>query len=254
MRTAAPRRAARMASEFERRAESPAIRSRRPAIVLLSALIGMTACSSDDGCPGGRAPQATAAQQILLDPTAEPFRAEAPDTFTVRIRTSAGDVTVEIYRDWAPLGAQRFYNLVRNGFYDGTRFFRVLPGFVVQFGVSGVPAIQHAWNDAPLRDDPVTHSNERGTLTFATAGPDTRTTQLFFNYGNNDNLDGAGFAPIGRVLDGSAVLLRLYSGYGEFAPQGNGPDFSCMMSGGNAYLKRGFERLDSIEAATIVER
>ena len=217
-------------------------------------LVAVAACASEDACPRVREPKPTIAQQILLDPAAETFRTEAPDTFTVRFRTSAGDVVVEVYRDWAPLGARRIYNLVRNGFYDVTRFFRVLPGFVVQFGVSGVPAIQRAWNDAPLRDDPVTHSNERGTLTFATAGPDTRTTQLFFNYGNNENLDGAGFAPIGRVIDGSAVLLRLHSGYGEFAPQGNGPDFTCMMSGGNAYLERQFERLDSIEAATIVER
>jgi peptidyl-prolyl cis-trans isomerase A (cyclophilin A) len=221
--------------------------------IVLAAVLALAACSSEDGCPRVKEPGASPAQQILLDPKAEPFRAEAPDTFTVVFRTSAGDVTVEVYRDWAPLGAQRFYNLARNGFYDGTRFFRVLPGFVVQFGVSGVPAIQRAWNEAPLRDDPVTHSNERGTLTFATAGPDTRTTQLFFNYGNNDNLDGAGFAPIGRVVDGSAVLLRLYSGYGEFAPQGNGPDFGCMLSGGNAYLERSFERLDSIASATIME-
>jgi peptidyl-prolyl cis-trans isomerase A (cyclophilin A) len=229
-------------------------RSAVPGRAILTALA--TAClaaCSDSACPGVRPPQPTAVQRVLLDPSAAPFQSEAPDSFRVRLETSQGDVVIEVVKAWAPIGAQRFYTLVRNGFFDGNRFFRVLPGFIVQFGVSGVPDVQEAWNEHALTDDPVLHSNERGTVTFATAGPDTRTTQMFINYGNNEGLDGAGFAPIGRVTEGMGALLLLYAEYGETAPQGSGPDYGCMLEGGNAYLDRAFGQLDSIRTATIIE-
>jgi len=213
--------------------------------------MGMVACSAD-GCPRVSPPQATELQRVLLDPSSDAFGQMAPDTFRVRFETSAGDVLVEVIREWAPIGADRFYNLARNGFFDGNRFFRVLPGFIVQFGVSGVPDIQAVWNEQTLPDDPVRQSNLRGTLTYATAGPDTRTTQVFINYADNPRLDELGFAPIGRVIEGLSVLRLLYSEYGETAPQGSGPLYQCMLSGGNAYLDRRFERLDSIVRASVL--
>lgn len=221
------------------------------AIVAASLIGAVAAACGGDGCPRVSPPQPTGLQSILLDPSAATFRQTSPDTFRVRLETSAGGVVVEVVRDWAPIGADRFYNLARNGFFDGNRFFRVLPGFIVQFGVSGVPAIQAAWNDQNLVDDPVRQSNLRGTLAFAAAGPDTRTTQVFINYADNVRLDALGFAPIGRVVEGMTTLRLLYGEYGETAPDGDGPFFECMLSGGNAYLYRGFERLDSILRVTI---
>lgn len=211
---------------------------------------GITGCSSN-GCPRVDVPEPTEVQQVLLDPDGPAFRGQAPDTFDVRFTTSRGDIVIRVFRDWAPVGADRFYHLARNGFFDGNRFFRVLPGFIVQFGVSGVPAIQEAWNGRSLPDDSVRMSNEGGTLSFATAGPNTRTTQVFINYRDNPQLDRSGFAPIGRVIEGMGQLRLLYSEYGETAPQGNGPLYRCMLSGGNAYLDRDFGRLDSIAGTTV---
>jgi peptidyl-prolyl cis-trans isomerase A (cyclophilin A) len=170
----------------------------------------------------------------------------APDRYQVRFETSAGVFVVDVTRAWAPRGADRLYNLVRQGFYDGTRFFRVVPGFVVQFGLSGDPAVAARWRDARIADDPVTQSNARGTLTFATAGPNTRTTQLFINYADNRRLNGMGFAPLGVVAEGMDVVDRIYAGYGE------APDQGLIESRGNAYLAAQFPRLDSIARATIV--
>jgi peptidyl-prolyl cis-trans isomerase A (cyclophilin A) len=157
-----------------------------------------------------------------------------------------------VNRAWAPVGAFRFYNLVRNGYYDGVRFFRVIPGFMAQFGIHGVPAVNDAWADQRLPDDRVLVPNTRGMITYAKAGPDTRTTQLFINYGDNSALDTDGFAPFGRVVQGMDVVDRLYGEYGETAPAGNGPDYTCLSTGGNSYLARRFERMDSIVSATIV--
>lgn len=176
----------------------------------------------------------------------------APDSFRVRFETSAGDFTVLVRRAWAPNGADRFYNLVRHGFYDGVHFFRVLEGFVAQFGIHGDPEVSAAWRDATIPDDPVVAGNERGTLTFATRGANSRTTQLFINYGDNSQLDAMGFAPIGEVVEGMEVVDRLYAGYGEGPPRGGGPDQAKIQEEGNAYLETSFPRLDHVERATVV--
>jgi cyclophilin family peptidyl-prolyl cis-trans isomerase len=222
------------------------------ATAALAGLFSLTTTSCGGECGGGAAPEPSEAQQVLLDPGADAFAATAPDTFVVRFQTSEGDVVIQVQRDWAPLGADRFYNLVRNGYYDGVRFFRVIPGFMAQFGIHGVPEVDEAWMDWSIPDDPVRYPNERGTVTFAMAGPDTRTTQLFINYRDNTRLDADGFAPIGRVIEGMDVVDRFYGEYGETAPGGLGPAHTCMLSLGNRYLERRFERLDSIVRATIV--
>jgi peptidyl-prolyl cis-trans isomerase A (cyclophilin A) len=176
---------------------------------------------------------------------------QAPDKFRARFDTTKGVFVIEVTREWAPLGADRFYNLVKNGFYDECRFFRVLDGFMAQFGINGDPQLMAAWRGATLRDDPVKESNRRGSVTFATGGPNTRTTQVFINYGDNSRLDRQGFAPFGRVVSGMDVVDKLYSGYGEGAPQGKGPSQAQIQTEGNAYLQKGYPRLDSVKAATI---
>jgi peptidyl-prolyl cis-trans isomerase A (cyclophilin A) len=191
--------------------------------------------------------------QPLLQPDPRVEQAAAPDTFSVRFETSKGPFVVQVYRDWAPRGADRFYYLVRGGFYDGVRFFRVLDGFVAQFGASGDPAVSRVWDVRTIRDDPVKQSNVRGTLTFATGGPNTRTTQLFINYRNNARLDAMGFTPIGRVIDGMARVDSLYAGYGEGAPSGRGPDQDRIAAEGNVYLRRDFPRLDSVATARVIQ-
>ena len=191
---------------------------------------------------------------MLLEPASDALRQRPPDTFHVELDTSEGPVTLEIQRAWAPLAAYRFYNLVRNGFYNGSRFYRVLPEFIAQFGTSGRPEVDLTWVAEKLPDDPPRVSNARGTITFAMAGPGTRTTQVFINYRDNPGLDSAGFAPFGRVVRGSAVLLRLNSEYGEPAPAGRGPLWECTIRGGNSYLQKHFSRLDYVERARIVPR
>ncbi|HEX8210572.1 MAG TPA: peptidylprolyl isomerase [Longimicrobium sp.] len=177
----------------------------------------------------------------------------APEVFRVRFETSRGPFVVEAQRSWSPAGADRFHYLVRNGFYAENRFFRVVNGFMVQFGISGDPAVSAAWSERFIRDEPVLHGNERGTVTFATAGPDARGTQLFINYADNRSLDGQGFTPIGRVVEGMAVVDSLFAGYGEGPPMGpRGPDQRRIVSEGNEYLKREFPRLDYITSARIV--
>jgi peptidyl-prolyl cis-trans isomerase A (cyclophilin A) len=176
---------------------------------------------------------------------------QAPERFRANFDTSKGTFVIEVHRDWAPIGADRFYNLVKNGFFDEVRFFRVLDGFMAQFGIHGNPAVQSAWRNANLKDDPVKQSNKRGYVTFATAGPNTRTTQLFINYADNASLDKQGFAPFGEVVSGMGVVDKLYNGYGEGAPRGKGPDQGRLQSEGNAYLSKEYPRLDYIKAATI---
>jgi len=178
--------------------------------------------------------------------------ARAPDTYKVRFATSKGDLVVTVERKWAPLGADRFYTLVKSGFYDGARFFRVLPGFVVQFGIAGDPALNAKWHNANLPDDPVTQSNRRGTVSFATGGPNTRTTQVFINLSDgNARLDARGFSPFGTVTEGMEIADQFYSGYGEGAPRGSGPAQDRAEAEGNAYLERDFPRLDYIKKAAI---
>jgi peptidyl-prolyl cis-trans isomerase A (cyclophilin A) len=221
--------------------------------LLLAAAALAGACGSDSGCPAVAAPEPTAAQRVLLDPSSDALDATPPDTFHILLTTSVGAVDIEVMSAWAPLGAARLYNLARNGFFDGNRFFRVLPGFIAQFGVSGVPAIQAAWNAVPLPDEPAWLSNLRGTLVYAMAGPGSRTTQLFINYLDNPQLDALGFAPVGRVVSGMSNLIRLYGGYGETQPGGSGPAYGCMLEGGEPYLARGYPRLDRILTAEVRE-
>lgn len=185
---------------------------------------------------------------VLLKPAA--LHAKAPATFDVSFTTTKGTFVVSVHRAWAPRGADRFYNLVKAGFYNGNEFFRVVEGFVVQFGINGDPKVSSAWQNANIPDDPVKTSNTVGTLTFADAGPNTRTTQLFINLANNGpSLDGQGFAPFGKVTKGMAVVKRLYGGYGE-APSNAQPRIE---SQGNAFLKKRFPKLDSILRARLVK-
>lgn len=176
----------------------------------------------------------------------------APDSFDVRFETTAGDFVVRARRERAPHGVDRFHRLVEEGFYDDTRFFRVIEGFVAQFGLSGDPETNAKWRPRTIPDDEVVANNDRGTVTFAMAGPDTRTTQLFINLVDNRRLDTMGFAPIGEVVEGMDVVDRLHSGYGEGAPRGRGPDQSRIHSEGNAYLDREYPDLDAIRRATVV--
>jgi peptidyl-prolyl cis-trans isomerase A (cyclophilin A) len=176
----------------------------------------------------------------------------APAEYDVKFVTTSGEFTVHVTRSWAPNGADRFYNLVRHHFYDGASFFRVLPGFMAQFGLSAYPEVSAPWETANIKDDPVTQHNHRGFMTFATAGPNTRTTQVFINFGNNENLDRMGFAPFAMVSEGMEVVDKLYSGYGEGAPDGHGPDQGKVGGLGRIYLMKNFPLLDSIKTATIV--
>ena len=186
---------------------------------------------------------------MLRNPSA--LSEQAPATYKADFDTSKGRFTIQVTRAWAPVGADRFYNLVKNGFFDEARFFRVIDNFMVQFGIHGNPTIAKAWTSARLQDDPVKQSNRRGFVSFATAGPNTRTTQVFINFRDNTNLDKMGFAPFGEVVAGMDVVDRLYSGYGEGAPSGKGPDQGRVQAEGNAYLNKEFPRLDFVKAATI---
>jgi peptidyl-prolyl cis-trans isomerase A (cyclophilin A) len=178
---------------------------------------------------------------------------QAPATFRVNFDTSKGSFVVEVHRDWAPTGVDRFYNLVKRGFYDGNRFFRVLPDYLVQFGISGDPEVVKVWvNERIFEDDPVVQSNLRGYMTYIPGGAGRRVTQLFINLVDNPNLDASRSAPFGQVVSGMNVVDNLYAGYGENAPHGNGPTLNRMRSEGNAYLEKEFPDLDYIKMATIV--
>jgi peptidyl-prolyl cis-trans isomerase A (cyclophilin A) len=182
--------------------------------------------------------------------------ASTPERYKVLFTTSKGDFTVEVHRDWAPKGADRFSELVKEKFYDDARFFRVIRSprpFMAQFGISGDPAVTAKWTNANLQDDPVKEHNTRGRITFATAGPNTRTTQLFINYGDNSRLDGQGFSPFGEVVSGMEVVDQLYADYGEGAPGGKGPDQERIEKEGNAYLTKEFPNLDYIKTARIIQ-
>jgi peptidyl-prolyl cis-trans isomerase A (cyclophilin A) len=185
----------------------------------------------------------------LANPAA--LNEQAPATYKAKFETSKGVFVIQVTRAWAPQGADRFYNLVKNGFFDDVRFFRVISGFMVQFGISGNPALSAKWRDADIRDDRVTQSNKRAMITFATAGPNTRTTQVFINFADNSMLDGQGFAPFGKVVTGMNVVDALYAGYGEGAPRGAGPDQTRLQMEGNAYLAKDFPRMDYVKKATI---
>src|SRR5918994_493580 len=168
---------------------------------------------------------------------------KAPATYKAKFDTSKGVFVIEVTRDWAPNGADRFYNLVR--------FFRVISGFMVQFGIHGDPKTSAPWREARIADDPVKQSNKRGYITYAMAGPNTRTSQVFINFGDNANLDNSGFSPFGRVISGMDVVDKLNAEYGEGAPRGRGPDQGRIQQEGNAYLQRDFGRLDFVKKATL---
>ena len=189
------------------------------------------------------------AQSPLANPAA--LNEQAPAAYKVKFDTSKGPFVVEVTRAWAPKGADRFYNLVKSGFYDNVRFFRVISGFMVQFGINGDPGVMARWRTAQIGDDPVTQSNKRGTVTFAMAGPNTRTSQVFINFADNANLDGMGFSPFGRIVSGMNVVDALNAEYGEGAPRGRGPDQSRLQSEGNTYLMKDFPRMDYVKKATI---
>ncbi len=177
----------------------------------------------------------------------------APETYRVVLDTSKGAFVVEVTRSWAPRGADRFYELVVKRFYDGARFYRVVPRFVVQFGLKGDPASDRYWSNMYIPDDPVTQNNARGVLSFAMAGAATRTTQVFINLQDNFRLDNMGFAPFGKVVSGMEVIDQLYKGYGDAPPSGAGPEQSRVREEGNEYLERYFPRLDYIKSARLQE-
>jgi peptidyl-prolyl cis-trans isomerase A (cyclophilin A) len=196
-------------------------------------------------------PAVAAAQKPSLKNPAS-LNEKAPATYRVRFDTSAGVFVVQVNRDWAPLGADRFYNLVKNGFYDEARFFRAISGFMVQFGIHADPAVSAVWRNARIGVDPVKESNKPMYITYAMGGtPDTRTTQVFINFNDNAQLDKMGFAPFGRVVEGEAVVRKIFTGYGEGAPRGKGPEQGRIQMEGNAYLNKEFPKLDYIKKATI---
>jgi peptidyl-prolyl cis-trans isomerase A (cyclophilin A) len=190
----------------------------------------------------------------LLAPKTAELAKQAPDSFRVEFTTSKGKIVVKVYRAWAPNGVDRFYYLAKNHFFDGARFFRAMPGFVVQFGLSGDPRVNDVWDDMRIADDPVKQSNQKGYLTYAMAGPNTRTTQLFINLNDNRRLDAMGFAPIGRVIEGMEAVETLYTGYGDGAPRGRGPEQDKIRKLGEAYLKTDFPLLDRVIKTKVVNK
>jgi cyclophilin family peptidyl-prolyl cis-trans isomerase len=210
------------------------IRPRGVLIAVLASLLMLASCSS----PSNNAEKKT-------DEAAKPAATEATGTYKVLMATSKGDITIEVHRDWAPIGAQHFHELVEAGFYDNARFFRYVPNFVVQFGLAADPAVTKKW-DTPISDDPVTHVNRTGSLSFATAGPNTRTSQLFINLRTNQTLDDQGFAPFAQIVDGDTVVAKIYSGYGEQ------PDQDAIRLQGNAYLLKSYPKLDYIKTAKVL--
>jgi peptidyl-prolyl cis-trans isomerase A (cyclophilin A) len=194
--------------------------------------------------PAPKAAPAAAGAPNLLNPGT--LKAKAPEVYKVKFTTTKGDVIVQVNRVWAPLGADRFYNLVRGGFYKDAAFFRIVPRFVAQFGIPARPDVAAVWDKAKIVDDRVTQSNKRGTLTFATAGPNTRTTQIFINYSDNTSLDTQGFAPFGTVTEGMDVVDKFFAGYGE------SPDQGRITAQGKAYLDKSFPNLDRIVSAVVM--
>jgi peptidyl-prolyl cis-trans isomerase A (cyclophilin A) len=211
--------------------------------------------------PAPKAPPksaAPAASPRMLHP--ELFKAKAPDLYRVKFTTTKGDFVVEVHRDWSPVGADRFYNLVRSGYFSGDAFYRMVPGVLVQFGINPNPAATKAWSAAPIKDDPRTQHNTPGTIVFANAGPNTRTTQLFINLQDNSSqLDQYGppregaFGPIGTVTEGLDIVKGLYGGYGEMKEQGgNGPSQMQYTAQGKPYLDKSFPLIDKIVSAAVI--
>lgn len=219
----------------------------KTALSLLSACLLLSACSKPETqLPAASAPAAPAAAPInpaLLTP--QQGAETAPAKFNVRLATTKGDIVIEVVRSWAPNGADRFYNLVKRGFYDGIPFFRVMSGFMAQTGIHVDPQVSAAWSNARIPDDPVTQSNKPGMVTFAMGGPNTRSSHIFINMNDNAGLDGSGFSPFGRVLSGLDVVTALFAGYGD-----SGVDQYRANMEGAAYFKQ-FPNLDWIKSAKI---
>ena len=215
----------------------------------LIAGLALVSCSKADQTSTNNPPENKASSSVApgFDDPAK-LTEKAPETFKAQFGTTKGKFTVEVTRSLSPNGADRFYNLVRSGYFTDVEFFRVVPGFMCQFGIHGDPAVSAKWRDANIADDPVKGSNTRGTITFATAGPNTRTTQLFINFGNNANLDGMGFSPFGKVIEGMDVVDKINGEYGDNPPEVQGH----IQMEGNAYLKMAFPNLDYIKSATII--
>ena len=219
------------------------------ATLLLGTILVLASCGQSDN------------RQALMDPTSAAMNQQAPDEFKVEFSTSKGKFVVLVHREWAPIGADRFYNLVRNGYYDDQRLFRVVPGFVVQFGIHGDPEIAKLWfshpqlnpkyhNAVKLKDEPVKQSNKRGTITYAKGGPDSRTTQVFVNLNDNSrSLDGLGFSPFGEVIEGFENVEAFYGGYGDQTLRRTGE----ILQQGNEFLAKKYPKLDSIQQARIVD-
>jgi len=200
------------------------------------------------GTAAKKAPSAAGAyDRTLLKPAL--LKAKAPEQYKVKFVTTRGEFTLTVTRAWAPLGADRFYNLVKHHFYDNASIFRVVPGFVAQFGISAYPPVTAAWRGTDIKDDPVTQTNKKGTITFATSGPNTRTTQVFINLVDNARLDRSGFAPFGLVdADGMKAVNMFYDQYGDDA----GPDQGKIESQGKPYVDKGWPKLDTIKSATLL--
>jgi peptidyl-prolyl cis-trans isomerase A (cyclophilin A) len=232
---------------------------RRPLAAFAALALFFVACKTEQpnlsndpqntGSP--KAPANGAAKSpALLDPSLAVE--QAPDTYNAKFVTTKGAFVIKVTRTLSPNAADRFYNLVKIGYYDGTKFFRAIDGFMVQFGINGDPAVNTKWRVAGIKDEPVKQGNMRGYVTFAKGGPDTRTTQVFINYVDNPRLDPMGFPAFGQVVEGMEVVDGLYKGYGEGAPGGQGPNQGRIQAEGNAYLTKEFPLLDGIESATIV--
>ena len=222
-------------------------------VAMVSAFL-LFAAGCRQGDAGDAATPTFDARTVLMDPSHALWSEPAPDVFQVRVETSKGSFVIEAHRAWAPTGVDRFYNLVRTGFFDDSRFFRVRAGFIAQFGIPGDPAVTALWKDRTMPDDPVRQSNTRGYVAYAMTGPDTRTTQLYINYGDHARLDAEGFAPIGRVVEGMEVVDQLYAGYDEEAGGGmRGGKQDKMLEGGNAHLDAHFPLLDKLWRATMVK-
>jgi peptidyl-prolyl cis-trans isomerase A (cyclophilin A) len=222
-------------------------------LIALATPLVLAACpakKASESAPAVAAPAPAAAGLALDKP--KTLTLKAPDVFRAKFATSKGDFVIEVHRDWSPNGADRFFNLVKAGYFNDTRFFRVVSGFMAQIGIHGKPEINAAWNGQQIPDDPVVKSNLRGFVTFAKTGaPNSRTTQFFINFVDNTNLDGMGFSPFGQVTSGMDIVDKLHAGYGEGAPRGQGPNQGRIQSEGNAYLAREFPNLDFVKEATI---
>jgi peptidyl-prolyl cis-trans isomerase A (cyclophilin A) len=178
-----------------------------------------------------------------------------PAEYKVKLETTKGDVIIQVHRDWAPIAADHFYELVTKGYYDKNAFFRALKGYIVQFGMNGDPKVTARWNNVPIKDDPRKMPNKAGTVTFAqTSRPDSRTTHIFINLADNSGaLDAAGFTPFGEVISGMDIVNNFYAEYGDGPPDGTGPDQEAISHSGNAYLQKAFPNLDYIKKATVID-